>query len=314
MTMSRDAHRRHLIAGASTALFLSLAPIGVARAAADEVAPSSGVAGDQTAAGAGAPCTLPFPLHTMTFSAGPRIDNRFLPMPVGTVKVYRGTTLDDEGNRVPHEVVTVVTNLVKQVDGVPSRVILDVDRTAGVVAEAELAFFAQDDRGAVWNLGEYPEEYEDGSIAGAPSTWISGQQGASGGLHMLGYPAFPQNRHLEYLQGRAPRIDFLDCAEVERVGGVVQVPAGRFTDVLTTFERSPLESRTAIQTKEHAPGVGIVRIGAVNDPEGETLVLSRMARLTPAQLAEADEQVRTMDRRAYRTKDVYRSTGPLLVG
>jgi hypothetical protein len=215
---------------------------------------------------------------------------------------------------VPHSVVTVVTDLHKQVDGVRSRVILDVDIISGAVSESELAFFAQDDRGAVWNVGEYPEEFDHGRLTGAPSTWISGQRGATGGIHMLPDPARPAVRGVEYLQGRAPAIDFLDCARVARVGGTTQVPAGRFTGVLTTFETSPLDSRTAIQTKEHAPGVGIVRIGHLHDPEGEELVLVSASTLSRAQLDRADDQVRAMDRRAFRTQPVYRATGPLHVG
>ena len=300
--------RRPLLAGASAVLLLCLAPVGVAQASpAGAADPAAGAA----AAGAATQCARPWPLESSNFSAGARIDNRFLPMRPGTRMTYQGTTVNDAGKRVRHSVVFTVTDLVKKVDGVTSRVIYDVDVTGGQVVEAELAFFAQDDRGTVWNLGEYPEEYENGTFTGAPSTWISGQKGAVGGIHMLAYPALPQNRNLEYLQGRAPAIDFLDCARVARVGGVTQVPAGRFTNVLTTYERSPLESTTAIQTKEHAPGVGIVRIGALNDPEGEDLALTEITTLTAAQQAHVDKQVRALDRRGYRVSDVYASTGPL---
>ena len=47
--------------------------------------------------------------------------------------------------------------------------------------EQELAFFAQDDQGNVWNFGEYPEEYDNGKFTGAPSTWIRNEGGAYGG-------------------------------------------------------------------------------------------------------------------------------------
>ena len=52
----------------------------------------------------------------------------------------------------------------------------------------ELAFFAQDAGGNVWNFGEYPEEYTGGQFTGAPDTWITGTGGAHGGLHMLARP------------------------------------------------------------------------------------------------------------------------------
>jgi|1185.fasta_scaffold12728_1 hypothetical protein len=298
--MSRAPRTRHVIAGASTALLLSLAPVGVARAAGDTAAPA--------AAGT---CTLPVPLRPGDFSQPLRIDNRFFPLRPGTSMTYRGTTVNDAGRRVPHTVVFTVTDLFKQVGGVRSRVIHDVDIISGQVAEAELSFFAQDDRGAVWNLGEYPEEFDNGQFAGAPSTWISGQRNATGGIHMLADPAAPQVRGQEYLQGRSPSIDFLDCAAVADVGGTTTVPAGRFTGTLTTHETSPLDSRTAIQTKIHAPGVGIVRIGHIADPEGEELALASLDRLAEPALERIDAQVVAMDSRGNRISAVYRTTGPL---
>ena len=306
--MSRATRTRHVIAGASTALLVSLAPVGVARAAGD---PAAAAADSAAAAAAAAQCTLPFPLRIGDFSHPLRIDNRFFPLRPGTSMTYRGTTVNDAGQRVPHSVVFTVTDLFKQVDGVRSRIIHDVDIISGQVAEAELSFFAQDDRGAVWNLGEYPEEIENGRFAGAPSTWISGQRNATGGIHMLPDPAAPRVRGQQYLQGRSPSIDFLDCAAVAGVGGTTTVPAGRFTGTLTTHETSPLDSRTAIQTKAHAPGVGIVRIGHLNDPDGEELALASLVTLTEPQLERIDAQVSVMDRRGNRVSAVYRTTGPL---
>ena len=64
----------------------------------------------------------------------------------------------------------------------------DRDFLEGKLQEQELAFFAQDDQGNVWNFGEYPEEYENGKFTGAPSTWIRGVDGAYGGIHMLSQP------------------------------------------------------------------------------------------------------------------------------
>src|SRR5262249_33897196 len=162
-------------------------------------------------------------------------------------------------------------DMFKVVHGVPSLVIWDVDLSDGEVAESELAFFAQDDDRNVWNTGEYPEEFEDGVFAGAPSTWITGKNGAEAGIHM---PAPPQVGLPEYLQGFAPDIDFLDCAKIVQTGrNGVCVPVGCFDDVLVTDERSPLDPDSGLQRKFYAPGVGVVKIEPVGDPEGETLVL-----------------------------------------
>jgi hypothetical protein len=292
-----SAHRpRRVLVGAAVVGLTTLGTAG----------PAVASPGDSSGGRTSGTCRALVDLGDQTFRHSTRIDNEYLPMVPGTRLIYRGTVAGDTGPE-RHEVVFTVTDLVKWVDGVRTRVIYDVDKTNGEVAEAELAFFAEDDAGIVWNLGEYPEEYENGRFAGAPSVWISGLQGATGGIHMLAEP----EDHVggpEYLQGKAPAIDFLDCARVAVKDTTVTVPAGRFHDVLTTYERSPLESRTALQTKEHAPGVGIVRIGAKNDPEGETLSLVARNRLGKRELAAVDTAAFRLDRHGHRVSDAYHRT------
>jgi hypothetical protein len=246
----------------------------------------------------------PFKPYLATdFGRSTRIDNRFLPLDPGTQLTLEGRA-NTGGAALPHTVVFTVTDLVKQIDGVYSLVMWDVDISDGQKTEAELAFFAQDKAGNVWNLGEYPEEYENGAFVGAPSTWISGQR-AVGGVHM---PADPQLGKPAYLQGYAPRIDFLDCAQVFAKNQTVCVPVKCYGDVLVTDETSPLTDPGAHQRKHHAPGVGIVAIGAVDDPEGETLVLTKLKHLGPHALAEAREEALKLERHAYQVSEVYRRT------
>jgi len=299
--MSWLLSRQHALAGAVTVALATLVPAGDASAA-----PATGSAADASAQAAR--CTLPVPFRASNFHHPTRIDNRFLPLIPGTQHVYQGQVTGGGGTQ-PHTVVFTVTDLTKVVDGVRTRVVHDVDLDNGVVQEAELALFAQDDAGNVWNLGEYPEEFENGKFAQAPSVWVSGLQNAQGGLHMLAHPG--QHLNQTYLQGRAPRIGFLDCAKVASTGGTVRVPEGRFTGVLTTHETSPLESTTAIQTKRHAPGVGIVQIGAINDPDAETLSLTENQKLGPAKLAQIDAQSRQLDRHGHQVSAVWRQTPPV---
>lgn len=285
-------HRHHLVLGTSLIALAVLVPTGPASAGSGSAA--SGPAGS---------CQPLLPFRPGDFHHPTRIDNRYLPMIPGTQLVYEGTT--SEGG---HAVVFTVTDLVKVVDGVTTRVVYDVDLEGGVVDEAELAFFAQDDQGNVWSLGEYPEEFEGGELAGAPDVWIGGLRGAQPGIHM---PARTEAvEDVQYMQGRAPGIDFLDCATIVDDDGRLTVPAGHFTDILTTHESSPLESTTAIQTKEHAPHVGIVRIGAINDPEGETLVLTRYVQLGPDERDRLNGRAMALDARGHSgsISPLYRST------
>jgi hypothetical protein len=241
------------------------------------------------------------------FGQSTKIDNRFLPLKPGTQLVLEGVS-NATGERLPHTVTFTVTDLVKLVDGVWNLVMWDVDTSGRVLSEAELAFFAQDNADNVWSMGEYPEEYENGRFAGAPNTWISGQS-ATPGVHMLANPLAGLGGP-RYLQGYVPDIDFLDCAQVFATNQTVQVPAATYTNVLVTDETSPLDDPNAHQRKYHAPGIGIVQVGAVDDPEGETLVLTRINHLGAQALAHARAEALKLEQRAYQISTVYRTTAP----
>lgn len=239
------------------------------------------------------------------FSNPTLIDNEWLPLVPG-----RQFVLDGHANRggglLPHRVVTTVTDLTKVIDGVPTVVVFDQDFNEGDLVESELAFFAQDDEGNVWSLGEYPEEYEGGVFLGAPSTWIPGVAEAQAGTMMRADPRLGTHW---YSQGSAPTIDFLDCGKVHKVGERICV-ASCYGNVLVTKETSPLEPG-GVQLKYYAPEVGNVAVGAVGDPEGETLVLTGLRTLGSAELAQVHGQALGQDARGYTVSpDVYGLTSP----
>jgi hypothetical protein len=190
---------------------------------------------------------------------------------------------------------------------VQALVIWDTDTSEDELVESELAFFAQDTDGNVWNLGEYPEEFENGEFVGAPSTWVTGENGAKAGIHM---PAWRPVSSRRYIQGFVREIDFLDCAQIVRRGVETCVPAGCFGELLVTHETNLLDPEGGIQSKFHAPRVGIVRVGSVDPPTGETLELVGIEKLSPDDLREVRREALRLDRRGYRFSEVYRSTRP----
>jgi hypothetical protein len=241
------------------------------------------------------------------FGSPTLIDNRFLPLTPGTQLVLEGRA-NRTGELLPHTVTFTVTDLVKVIDGVPTRVMWDVDENEGEVVEAELAFFAQDDAGNVWNLGEYPEEHEHGAFSDAPDVWIAGVAGAEAGVLM---PAEPRRGTPAYRQGFAPGIEFFDCGRVLNTGARTCVPGKCHKDVAVVDEWDPLDPEGGHQRKFHAEGVGTVRVAPVNDPEAETLVLREVRRLGPRRLAQARELALRLERRAYEISETYRQTPPL---
>jgi hypothetical protein len=237
-----------------------------------------------------------------------QIDNKWLPMRPGTQIVYEGSAIVDEEGRQPRRVVTTVTDLTKVIDGVRTLVIWERDFTAGQLNEPEIAFFAQDNSGNVWLVGEYPEEYVNGKFDKAPA-WISSQKGARAGISM---PAEPRLGAPDYAQGYAPPpVDFDDRARVYKVSQKTCVPVDCYENVLVTEEFNPSEPG-AYQLKYYAPGVGNIRVGwrGEKEEERETLERIEFQRLSPEAMAKARREAMEMDRRAYERSEVYRDTSP----
>lgn len=212
----------------------------------------------------------------------------------------------EDGTSHPHRIATVVTDLTKVVDGVRALVVFDVDFQDGEVIESELFFVAQREDGSVWTLGEYPEEYENGRLAGAPSTWISGTAGARAGIAMLAHPRVGTPT---YLQGLGPDVGFKDCATVFRTDQRTCGPIRCYDDVLVTDEFAPLDPQGGHQRKFYAPGVGVVRVAAAGGVDPEALQLTRAAKLCAHEFAQVRRQVLAQDNRGYRVaRDVYSAT------
>lgn len=242
-----------------------------------------------------------------TFSDPTQIDNRWFPLTPGTQFTYEGQANRGEGQR-RHRVVFTVTDLVKVVDGVRTVLLWDRDYNAGVLQENEITFHAQDDEGTVWNFGEYPEEYRRGKLSGAPDTWLAGTDRARAGIVML---AEPKPGTPSYLQGFAPAIEFADRARVYRTRLRTCVPVDCYGNVLLIDEWNPAEPG-AHQRKYYASGVGNIRIGSAGkDAERETLVLTKLRRLSPPAMAFVRREALKLDARAYRVRpDVYGHTAP----
>jgi hypothetical protein len=241
------------------------------------------------------------------FSDSTTIDNKWTPLEPGMQFTYEGRSNRGLG-RLPHRVVFTVTDLTKEIDGVRSLMLWDRDYNSGKPLEGELAFFAQDDDGNVWNMGEYPEEYdEEGNFEAAPDTWFSGVDRARAGILMRGDP---QPGTPRYRQGFAPTIGFADVAFVQKTDQKSCVPTGCYEDVLVTDETNPTEPDDGHQLKYYAAGVGNIQAApGRGGKEREILQLVRVTKLAPGALEFARKEALELERRAYvKRKDVYGHT------
>ena len=242
------------------------------------------------------------------FDDSTNIDNKWFPLKPGTQLVFDGNTTNDAGEQVSHRVIITVTDLTKEIGGVRSAVTWDLDYSADQLVEAELAFFAQDNDGNVWRMGEYPEEYEDGKFVMAP-TWIHGLDGALAGIAMH---ANPQTGTPDYPQGWGPAVDWTDRGKVDQMGVETCVPFNCFEDVIVIAETSATE-KGAFQLKYFAPGLGNIRVDwKGTDQTQETLELAEYNQLGSEEMDEVRASAFEMEKHAYEvSKDVYGQTPPL---
>jgi hypothetical protein len=299
--------RRIVPAMTATALALPLTATGVTPTTAASAADAEPTATQTAAVTASAPKPPTSPTRVASFRHPTRIHNRFFPVAPGTQYRYSGSVTEG-GTSTPHTVLFTVSHLTKKIHGVTTRVVWERDLSGKTLEEAELAFFAQDDRGRVWNFGEYPEEYEDGRLTGAPSTWITGLAGARGGLHMLAHPSVHSR---PYAEGLVPAIRFYDVSRVAATKRRTCVPVRCYRNVLIVNETSPLEPDSGVQVKYYAPGVGLVRVSSAGGDSQERLRLTSVTKLKGAARRAVDRAVRRMDRRGHRVSAVYSRTRPV---
>jgi hypothetical protein len=198
-----------------------------------------------------------------------RIDNRFWPMRPGSRWVYRET--DSEGARA-RGVVTVTHRTKRVANGIRARVVHDVVREDGELAEVTDDYYAQDRSGNVWYLGEATTAYANGKPKSTEGSWEAGVDGAQPGVIMPARPRAGMRYRQEYYKGHAE-----DRARVMSLRQMVEVPFGFFRRgrVLMTAEINPLEPRV-LEYKFYARGVGpVLAVSVSGESDREELVRFR---------------------------------------
>ena len=139
-----------------------------------------------------------------------------------------------------------------------TRVIEEREWADGDLSEVSRNLFAIcEQTGSAFYFGEEVDIYEDGQVVGHEGAWMAGVNGAEPGIVMPGEFLVGSR----YFQEMAPGVA-MDRAENIKMGLVVDVPAGHYTDAVKVRETSPLEPN-AKGTKIYAPGVGLIVDGEV---------------------------------------------------
>jgi hypothetical protein len=120
----------------------------------------------------------------------------------------------------------------------------------GELTEATRDYFAQDDDGNVYYLGEDVDEYKDGKVAGHPGAWLLGKDTQTPGLLM---PAHPKAGD-KFKSEDVPRVTW-EQDEIVSISETVTVPAGTYQNCVKIKETA---SDGDTEYKLYAPGVGCV--------------------------------------------------------
>lgn len=206
---------------------------------------------------AGAAPSLPDPTHFVSV-----IDNQYYPLPVGRVLVYTGV----KDGQTQTDTVTV-TDQTKVILGITATVISDVAKHGQTLLEKTFDWYAQDDQGNVWYLGEDTKAYLPNGKVDTTGSWEAGVNGAEAGIIMEANPQVPDAYRQEFLAGEAQ-----DTAWIVDTVGSLTVPYGKVRKVLTTLEATQVEPG-AYDQKIYAPGIGIVsELALTGTPEVAKLV------------------------------------------
>ena len=134
---------------------------------------------------------------------------------------------------------------------VEALVVEDRDYENGKLTEVTLDYFAQDDAGAVYYLGEDVDEYKDGRVVGHGGAWLWGKDTQHPGILMPAHPQVGDRFRAE----DAPHITW-EKDEVVSVSETVNVPAGTYQNCVKIKETA---SDGSTEYKLYSPGMGCVK-------------------------------------------------------
>jgi hypothetical protein len=188
------------------------------------------------------------PFHPANFHHPTVITNPYYPLAVGATWRWKG-----QFRNQPYDQEDVVLNYTRKIDGVVTRPEVDRDLVKGKIIAGSIDYYAQDDQGNVWYLGEATEHYVGGKLTDHADSWIAGKGGALPGIFM---PAHPTQGKRSYQQEYAPNV----AADVEHIVNIsrsVCEPVRCYAHVVQANETTVL-SPGVLAAKYYAPGVGLI--------------------------------------------------------
>ncbi len=227
--------------------------------------------------------------------------NEYQPLTPGMQLIRAGTT--EVGSRkVPHQIISTVTDVVRVIGGVQAIAVLDQSEDSGEISQVGFDYLAIDKDRNIWILGGYTENYEGGQYTNVDNAFIGTSTGAQVGILI---PAVVTKDNPRWFIGSAGPTEEPSVAELVSASQDLKVAYGQFHNVRAVVEGAV----TAIdnEIKYYAPGVGVIR----NVPKDKSLhqddfELVNVVQLSPKGLAEASQVVLDLEEHAKKvTPNVY---------
>ena len=210
-------------------------------------------------------------LAGVKFSHPRDIDNTHLPLAKLKQDIIEGSE-DGKKTRVERTLKPEVHKTFKVADQTVESLCME-DRifVNGVIEEVALDYFAQDDAGTVYYLGEDVDEYdENGKLAKhnpPDDAWLTGKDTPVPGVIMPAHPKVGDTFKSEDVSATVDESD-----EVVALDASTAVPAGKFENCLKMKETL---ADGSVEFKLYAPGVGVVR---ETPATGDELLISHTTR------------------------------------
>jgi uncharacterized membrane protein YkoI len=221
------------------------------------------------------------------------VTNEYFPLTPGMQWVRSGTT--EVGSRkIPHQIVTTMTDVIKMIDGVPAIAMLDESTDSGEVIQVGFDYLAIDKDGNVWILGGYTEEYQGGEFVFSADAFLGESHGAQVGI--LAPAVVTMDTPRWFIGSSGPKED-PSIGEPVEIGSDVTIPFGDFSNVRVVRE-GEIDAPDN-EFKYYAPGVGVIW----NVPQDESLhqdyfELTNFTQLSPEGLAEKSQVVLNLESHA----------------
>lgn len=233
----------------------------------------------------------------------PTLDtNPFHPLKPGLQWVRAGTT--EVGSRkVPHEVITTMTDVIRTISGVQTVAMLDESTDSSEISQRSIDYMALDKDGNVWIFGGYTEDYEGGAYTNTDAAWIGNDQGGRIGILS---PAKVDMNTPRWFIGGSPD-EKPSVGQPVQVGIRACVPFSCYDNVRVVEEGNV--GAPDNENKYYAPGVGVINnIPLDASLHQDTFDLRNFVELSSPGLADASQTVLDLEKHARETSpDVFGS-------